>query len=122
MKKQAYTTFPLPVGGKLREDGSKLASSDSVLTGSTSTMNSVHPIDTLLVHQLEDLLHGEKALRARYASLDPTADTAETRLAFSAELSSLKDRTDRLFRLIDAMDPFGAFEFQDSSFQASAVV
>ena len=69
---------------------------------------SVHPIDTLLVSQLENILNGEKALRARYSLLDASANDTETRLVFSKELSVLRDRADRLYRLVSAMDSFGS--------------
>jgi len=70
----------------------------------------VHPIDTLLVQQLETILEGEKALHARYSSLDPSANTPEVRMAFSRDLSQLKDRADRLYRLVNAMDHYGSYE------------
>ena len=70
----------------------------------------VHPIDTLLVQQLENIINGEKALRARYSAMDAAADSLETRMAFSQELSELKDRTDRLFRFMNAMDLYGSCE------------
>ncbi len=73
-------------------------------------LSSVHPIDTLLVQQLENILNAEKALRARYSSVDPSANTPEMRLAFSSELAELKDRADRLYRLINAMDYYGSYE------------
>ena len=66
-----------------------------------------HPIDTLLVQQLEDLLHGEALLRARYAKIHPTDDTVEVRMAFTKELAELRERVDRLYRLVDAMDFYG---------------
>ncbi len=71
---------------------------------------SVHPIDTLLVQQLENIINGEKALRARYTSIDGTANTPEMRMAFSQELSDLKDRADRLYRFMNAMDFYGSYD------------
>ncbi len=73
-------------------------------------LSSVHPIDTLLVSQLENILQGEQTLRARYSSLDSSDTTPEVRIAFSRELSDLRDRADRLYRLINAMDYYGSWE------------
>lgn len=73
-------------------------------------LSTVHPIDTLLVSQLENLLRGEQELRGRYASLSSSSNTPEVRMAFSNELSELKERADRLFRLISAMDYYGSEE------------
>jgi hypothetical protein len=70
----------------------------------------VHPIDTLLVQQLEHILDGEKALHARYSSLGSSANSPEVRLAFSRELSDLKERADRLYRFVNAMDYYGSLE------------
>ncbi|MDQ2843938.1 MAG: hypothetical protein M3Y72_23450 [Acidobacteriota bacterium] len=74
------------------------------------SFSAVHPIDTLLVQQLEDILDGERALRARYSSLEPSTNSQEVRMAFSRELSQLKDRADRLYRLVSAMDGYGSYE------------
>lgn len=71
----------------------------------------VHPIDTLLVQQLENLLDGERALKARYSALDPSLDTPEVRMAFSKELSDLKERADRLYRFVNAMDYYGSLDY-----------
>ena len=73
-------------------------------------LQAVHPIDTLLVSQLETILNGEKALRARYSSLGANANTPEVRMAFSQELSQLRDRADRLYRLVSAMDSYTSLE------------
>ncbi len=73
-------------------------------------LSSVHPIDTLLVQQLENILKGERALRARYSSVQASSNTPEMRIAFSNELAELKDRADRLYRLINAMDYYGSYE------------
>ena len=70
----------------------------------------VHPIDTLLVQQLENLLDGERALKARYSSLDPSLDTPEVRMAFSQELAELKARADRLYRFVSALDYYGSLD------------
>ncbi len=72
--------------------------------------SSVHPIDTLLVQQLENILNAERALRARYSSVQASSNTPEMRMAFSGELAELKDRADRLYRLINAMDCYGSSE------------
>ena len=76
----------------------------------TLTSTQVHPIDTLLVHQLEHLLNGEAALRARYSKIDPSENSVEVRMAFSKELGELKDRADRLYRLVNAMDNYAPAE------------
>ena len=69
--------------------------------------SSIHPIDTLLVHQLETLLQGEQALQERYATIDPSSNSVEVRMAFSKELAELTDRADRLYRLVNAIDNYG---------------
>jgi hypothetical protein len=92
--------------------GTLIASSSSVLTEQELDVNlsSVHPIDTLLVQQLEHILNSEKALRARYSSVQASSNTPEMRMAFAKELAELKDRADRLSRLINAMDFYGSDE------------
>lgn len=86
----------------------------SILTEQELDVNfsSVHPIDTLLVQQLENILKAERALRARYSSVQASSNTPEMRMAFSNELAELKDRADRLYRLINAMDYYGSYEPQ----------
>jgi hypothetical protein len=74
---------------------------------SDMAFTSVHPIETLLVHQLEHLLIGERELRTRYSHIGSSANTPEMRMAFSQDLAQLKDRADRLSRLMDAMNCYG---------------
>ncbi len=92
--------------------GTPIASHASVLKEQEMAVDmiSVHPIDTLLVQRLEHILDGEKALRARYSQIDPSANTPEVRMAFSKELSELKENADRLYRLVNAMDYYGSYE------------
>jgi hypothetical protein len=85
---------------------------DSIAGKTSVKRKTVHPIDTLVVQQLENLLDGERALKARYSALDPASDTPEVRMAFSRELSELKDRADRLYRFISAMDYYGAMDYR----------
>jgi hypothetical protein len=82
---------------------------------------SVHPIDTLLVHQLEAILDREKDLRLKYCSMGAAGTTLEARHAFSNELSALKDRADRLYRLINAMEYYGPLQSQADGLNSSAV-
>ena len=91
--------------GSRNEDGQRIASKTLV------KRTTVHPIDTLLVQQLENLLDGERALKARYAALDASLDTPEIRMAFSKELSDLKERADRLYRFVNAMDYYGSLDY-----------
>ncbi len=76
-------------------------------------LSSVHPIDTLLVSQLENILVGEKELSARYSGMPPSAHTPEVLRAFSNEVNSLKARADRLYRLINAMGYYGPGVLED---------
>ena len=84
------------------------------------TTTSIHPMDTLLVGQLQTILDGEKALRARYSALGPAANSPEVRMAFAKELHELKDRTDRLSRFLNAMDYYGSRESAPMVSPASA--
>jgi spore coat protein CotF len=81
---------------------------------------SVHPIDTLLVHELETILNREKDLHLQYSSIDQAASTPEARNAFSKELSALKDRADRLYRLINAMEYYGPFASHTDGLNSTA--
>jgi hypothetical protein len=123
MKKQAHKPSTARSAKALTADGSKIASEARVLNQEDFAMdlNPVHPIDTLLVQQLEDLLDGEKALHARYSAIDSTSDTPEVRMAFSQELSTLRERTDRLYRLMNAMDYYGPYESNDAVLYSPAV-
>ncbi len=85
------------------------------------TFTSVHPMETLLVQQLEHLLIGEKELRTRYSRLNPAANTPEMRMAFSQDVAELKDRADRLSRLMDAMNYYTPSEHEDGSLRANAI-
>lgn len=64
-------------------------------------------MDTLLVRQLETLLHEEQALQDRYVGIDSASNSVELRMAFSEELAELKDRADRLYRFVNEMDHYG---------------
>ena len=124
MKRQPKTSRLIEGSKSGSKNGTKIARDLLDVTNRTIAMDftAVHPIDTLLVQQLEDILDGERALRARYSSLDPSANTPEVRMAFSKELSELKDRADRLYRLVSAMDCYGLYEPRHTRTEAVAVV
>lgn len=105
-----------PRGGTFRgvpADGRSIARRSLEMKEQETGVSSatIHPIDTLLVHQLENILNGERALRARYSSIESTSNTPEVRMAFSQELSELKDRADRLYRFMSAMDYYGSLAY-----------
>jgi hypothetical protein len=85
------------------------------------TFTSSHPIETLLVQQLEHLLIGEKELRTRYSHIDSSANTPEVRMAFSQDVAELKDRADRLSRFMDAMNCYGLSEREERPLRAKAI-
>lgn len=85
------------------------------------SLASTHPIDTLLVHQIEHLLDGEKALKTRYSLLDSSANTPEVRMAFAQELGDLKERADRLFRFMSAMEYYGPLSSAEAALASSAI-
>jgi hypothetical protein len=82
---------------------------------------SVHPIETLLVQQLEHLLIGERELRTRYSRIDSSANTPEMRMAFSQEVADLRDRADRLSRFMDAMNLYAPCGREEYPLRAKAV-
>ena len=91
------------------------------LTNNTAlTIN--NPLDTLLVHQLENIIREERALATKYPSLGSATDTEETRAAFSDELNQLKRRADRLQRLMDAMEVVGYNQPAQSEFVPAFIV
>jgi hypothetical protein len=106
----------------LAANGQQIAQDLSILKehGVDMELASVHPIDTLLVHQLETILDREKDLRLKYSLIGTGASTLEARHAFSNELSALKDRADRLYRLINAMEYYGPFESQADGLNSTA--
>lgn len=105
------------------EDGDSIAKEKSEAQEQRSVnQTAIHPIDTLLIQQLENILDGEKALRARYRSLGNTDNTPEIRMAFSKELSDLKERADRLDRFVSAMDYYGSLGAQNNSSRPSAAI
>lgn len=112
MEKQQDTIGLVRRSAGRKRSGEEIALPSSIVTEQELNVNfsSVHPIDTLLVQQLENILNAEKALRARYSSVQASSNTPEMRMAFSNELAELKDRADRLSRLINAMDYYGSYE------------
>ncbi len=122
MKKQQDRSVRSPRVKSLAWNGQKIAKHSSVLKehGVEMELASVHPIDTLLVHQLETILDREKDLRLKYSSIGTAASTPEARQAFSNELSALKDRADRLYRLVNAMEYYGPFESQTDGLNSTA--
>ena len=112
MKKQQDTPRRSPRSKLCKEVGIQIASTICEFKEQDVTMPlpTVHPIDTLLVNQLENILHSEQELRSRYSTLNSSDNTPEVRMAFSKELSELSDRADRLYRLINAMDYYGSGE------------
>lgn len=123
MKKQQYISIESSSAELLNANGQQIAREVPVLKEHEMDMEltSVHPIDTLLVHQLESILDRERDLRLKYSSMGATNSTAETRHAFSKELSALQDRADRLYRLINAMEYYAPFESQTEGFNSTAL-
>ncbi len=70
------------------------------------------PLDVLVVSQLEAILDSEKQLRQRYDSLiaKPSADGSE---GWAADVWKLRLQTDRLARMLDALD--GKYQPVDST-------
>ncbi len=129
MKKQQDRSKSSTSGAHLSRSGRQIATDLSVLATDLSGLKeheldmefaSVHPIDTLLVHQLETILDREKDLRLKYSAIDPAASTPEARLAFSHELSALKDRADRLYRLMNAMEYYGPLDAHTDGLNSTA--
>ena len=106
MKKQQHSSRKAPRQERSGADGHSVARSSPVPKENlmNAAFSSVHPIDTLLVQQLEAILNGERELRSRYAALDSSTPSSASRQELSHDLSNLKARTDRLYRLITAMD------------------
>ncbi len=123
MKKQVSKTPSRRPKTASETSGQSIARIARVLTENDAavTSNSVHPIDTLLVQQLENLLASEQTIRARFAAVESTANTPELRHAFSQELSTLRDRTDRLYRLMNAMDCYAPYEPEIGAFYSPAL-
>jgi hypothetical protein len=94
-----------------RESGKAIAKKGFVVQEMKSTDTfAIHPIDTLLVGQLETLLEEERSFQDRYSHIDASANSIEVRMAFSSELAELKDRADRLYRLVNEMDHYGPYQ------------
>ena len=68
---------------------------------SSNLIESQGPLETLIFKQLGELLHGEKALAEKYATLQFAEEGANTR--FETEVLALNKRADRLQRMMDAM-------------------
>ncbi len=66
---------------------------------STST-----PLETLVVHQLAEVLREERLLMERYQQLGASTKTFDEMQMLSSEISRFDQRADRLFRLIEAME------------------
>ena len=67
------------------------------------------PLEVLIFKQLGELLHGEKALAERYATLrfaDPSENSR-----FETEVLALNKRADRLQRMMEAMGLGASPEF-----------
>jgi hypothetical protein len=98
--------------GRQQQVSQKKKNGQSIAPETHMMSQTVHPIDTLVVQQLENLLDGERALKARYAALDASLDTPEVRMAFSYELAELKDRADRLYRFVSALEHYGSLDYR----------
>jgi hypothetical protein len=70
------------------------------------------PLDVLVVLQLEAIIDSEKQLRERYDGLiaKPSADDSE---GWAEDVWKLRLQTDRLARLLDALD--GKYQPADST-------
>jgi hypothetical protein len=68
---------------------------------SSNLRESQGPLETLIIKQLGELRHGEKALAEKYAALQFADEGANTR--FQTEVLALNKRADRLQRMIEAM-------------------
>jgi hypothetical protein len=62
-----------------------------------------NPLENLMIHQLQQLISGERMLEKRYAQLGASGDSNREIAQFEAEMMKLESRADRLYRLIDAM-------------------
>ena len=105
---QMVTSHRLTYGSKRKSAPRKIELKRSVpAQDQFAEGEGTHPIDTLLVRQIEELRQTEATLRARYATIEVSDDTVEVRMAFTKELADLASRADRLYRLVDAMDFYG---------------
>ena len=62
-----------------------------------------NPLENLMIHQLQQLISGERMLEKRYAQLGASGDSNREIAQFEAEMMKLESRADRLYRLIEAM-------------------
>lgn len=69
-----------------------------------TNFTSSSPLESLLVHQLEQLITRERILQHEYLRLATKPNDHGPRAKFAAELSQLERRADRLWRMIDAMN------------------
>lgn len=68
------------------------------------------PLETLIFKQLGELLHGEKTLAEKYATLRFSDRSANSR--FETEVIALNKRADRLQRMMEAMGLGACPEFE----------
>jgi hypothetical protein len=62
-----------------------------------------NPLENLMLHQLHQLISGERLLEKRYAQLGASGDSNHDIAQFEAEMMQLESRADRLSRMIEAM-------------------
>ena len=62
------------------------------------------PLETLIVQQLAEIVREERLLTERYHRLAAAGKTSAEMNLFSDELSKFDERTNRLLRLVQAME------------------
>jgi hypothetical protein len=75
----------------------------------SNLIESEGPLETLIFKQLGELLHGEKTLAEKYATLQFADERENSR--FQTEVLALNKRADRLQRMIEAMGLSNWVEF-----------
>jgi hypothetical protein len=66
--------------------------------------HSISSLETLVVHQIEEMRREERALTQRYQQLEASGKRPSDMSVFSDELSRFDRRANRLYRLMQAMD------------------
>ena len=73
------------------------------MTAKAYTESKQNPFEVLVLRQLHELIRGEESLRTRLDHIK-TSNSPFEQTKIAAEVRELERRTDRLYRMLDAMD------------------
>ena len=62
-----------------------------------------HPLETLVVGQLRELINMEKSIQKQLSQVRTSHENSPRRARLEAQVSNLRGRADRLYRMVNAL-------------------